>query len=89
MKNNLLIILVLITVIPSCKKSVLETRTNNLTNGSWRLTAHVYSNAFGTTNVYAVLPDCRKDDYRRFTKTVPVKLTKDPTPVMLTILKLK
>ena len=68
--KSTLIILVLVTALPGCKKqtNAEENIVNFLTTGTWRITAHTYRNALGFTNSYDATPDCSKDNYYRFNK---------------------
>lgn len=83
MKKNLFILLLLILELPACKKqdtaSPLDTNTNLLTAGNWRLTASVYQSITGTTEEYSTLPACRKDDYRHFNKDGSGEINEGPT----------
>ncbi len=81
MKKNYATILILIFALPGCKKQTTseENIVNFLTTGTWRIIAHTYRNAFGSTDLYATSVDCTKDDYFRFVKDGTEEINEGPS----------
>jgi len=80
MKNNFPVVLSLLLLLSACKKqdtvSPIETQTAILTSGNWHLTASTIDGLF---DVYATLPDCRKDDYYHYNTTGMVETNEGPS----------
>ncbi|TPG72410.1 lipocalin family protein [Hymenobacter nivis] len=83
--------LLIAAVFSSCKKSGDDTAPSAelLTSKKWRLSADAYTDVAGgtatTTNAYATLPACKRDDYLMFNADKSLTTDEGPTRCSTTL----
>ena len=80
MRPPLLSLICFAVTVSSCKKYGLTSKTDLLTDGKWKVTAHTQicycGSGFGTSSrdLYASYPTCKRDDYYLFNKSGAVEV---------------